>query len=75
MPAGQLVTHGRADTVRIEVRNVARLLEWLHDGGTTLAACTQEQVDAWLTEGPTTRATVRGFLLWTSRRGHSRTGH
>lgn len=54
---------------------MARLLEWLHDGGTTLAACTQEQVDAWLTEGPTTRATVRGFLLWTSRRGHSRTGH
>ncbi|MFJ8403567.1 hypothetical protein ACIQ9K_24210 [Streptomyces microflavus] len=72
LPAGQLVTHGRADTVRIEVRNVARLLEWLRDGGTTLAACTQDQVDAWLTEGPTTRATVRGFLLWTSRRGHSR---
>ncbi|MFD5342356.1 recombinase family protein [Streptomyces anulatus] len=72
LPACPLVTHGRADTVRIEVRNVARLLEWLHDGGTTLAACTQEQVDAWLTEGPTTRATVRGFLLWTSRRGHSR---
>jgi hypothetical protein len=72
LPAGQLVTHGRAETVRVEIRNVGRLLEWLHDGGTTLATCTQDQVDAWLSEGPTTRATVRGFLLWTSRRGHSR---
>ncbi|MEV5506565.1 hypothetical protein [Streptomyces orinoci] len=72
LPSGQLVTHGRAETVRVEIRNVARLLEWLHDGGTTLAACTQDQVDAWLGEGPTARATVRGFLLWTSRRGHSR---
>ncbi|OIK08129.1 hypothetical protein BIV23_00930 [Streptomyces monashensis] len=72
LPAGQPVTHGRAETVRVEIRNVARLLEWLHDGGTTLAACTQDQVDAWLSEGPTTRAAVRAFLLWTSRRGHSR---
>ncbi|WP_330433847.1 hypothetical protein OIC43_03455 [Streptomyces sp. NBC_00825] len=72
LPAGQLVTHGRAETVRIEIRNVARLLEWLHEGGTTLATCTQDQMDAWLSDGPTTRATVRGFLLWTSRRGHSR---
>ncbi|WP_433892578.1 hypothetical protein [Streptomyces sp. CA-111067] len=71
-PAAGLVTHGRAETVRIEIRNVARLLEWLHDGGTTLAACTQDHVDAWLSQGPTTRATVRGFLAWTSRRGHSR---
>ncbi|RPK81386.1 hypothetical protein [Streptomyces sp. ADI98-10] len=72
LPAGQLVTHGRAEAVRIEIRNVARLLEWLHGGGTTLAACTQDQVDAWLADGPTTRATVRAFLLWASRRGHSR---
>ncbi|TXS19717.1 hypothetical protein EAO68_01835 [Streptomyces sp. wa22] len=72
LPSGQLVTHGRAETVRTEIRNVVRLLEWLHDGDTTLAACTQDQLDAWLANGPTTRATVRGFLLWTSRRGHSR---
>ncbi|MGA5065318.1 hypothetical protein ACPB9E_16430 [Streptomyces exfoliatus] len=72
LPAGQLVTHGRAETARVEIRNVARLLELLHDGGTTLATCTQDHVDAWLSEGPTTRATVRGFLLWSSRRGHSR---
>jgi hypothetical protein len=72
LPAGQLVTHGRADTVRVEIRNVASLLEWLHDGSATLATCTQDQLDAWLSGGPTTRATVRTFLLWTSRRGHSR---
>jgi hypothetical protein len=71
LPAGQLVTHGRAETVRVEIRNVARLLEWLHDGGATLGTCTQDQVDAWLSDGPSTRATVRGFLRWTSRRGHS----
>ncbi|MCX4758790.1 hypothetical protein [Kitasatospora purpeofusca] len=72
LPAGQLVSHGRAETVRIEIRNVARLLEWLHDDNITLADCTQDQVDTWLSEGPSTRATVRGFLLWTGRRGHSR---
>ncbi|MFI6961782.1 hypothetical protein [Streptomyces sp. NPDC050255] len=72
IPAGQLVTHGRAETVRVEIRNAARLLEWLHDSDTSLAACTQDQVDAWLDDGPATRATVRRFLLWTSIRGHSR---
>ncbi|WP_308124603.1 hypothetical protein [Streptomyces sp. NEAU-YJ-81] len=72
LPAGQLVTHGRAETVRVEIRNVARLLEWLHDGSTTLATCSQDQIDAWLSGGPITRATVRAFLHWTSRRGHSR---
>ncbi len=51
---------------------MARLLEWLRDGGTTLSTCTQDQVDVGLSQGPTTCATVRGFLLWTSGRGHSR---
>ena len=72
LPAGQLITHGRAETVRVEIRNVAHLLAWLHDGGATPGTCTQDQLDAWLSDGPTTRPTVCGFLLWTSRRGHSR---
>ncbi|MFH8401523.1 hypothetical protein ACH4E9_29360 [Streptomyces anulatus] len=72
LPIGQQVTHGRAETVRTEVRNLVRLLERLHDGHTTLATCTQDQLEAWLADGPTTRTTICGFLLWTSRHGYSR---
>lgn len=42
------------------------------DGHTTLATCTQDQLEAWLADGPTTRTTICGFLLWTSRHGYSR---
>ncbi|MFD4337889.1 hypothetical protein ACFWPP_11955 [Streptomyces anulatus] len=72
LPHGRHVTHGQADSVRMEVRSIVRLLEWLHHSGTGLAACTQDQLDAWLADGPPQHTLVRGFLKWTSRHGHTK---
>ncbi|HBF84967.1 MAG TPA: hypothetical protein DD420_35075 [Streptomyces sp.] len=72
LPAGKQVTHGQANGVRIEVRYAVRLLEWLRLNGSSFAQCTQDHVDTWLSDGPALRSSVRAFLLWTSRRGHTR---
>jgi hypothetical protein len=32
--------------------------------------CTQSDVDAWLTDGPTTRSMARGFVRWAVEHGH-----
>ncbi|MBC3990398.1 hypothetical protein H8N00_16240 [Streptomyces sp. AC563] len=72
LPAGKQVTHGQANGFRIEVRYVVRLLEWLRQSGSSLAQCTLDHVDTWLSDGPALRSCVRAFLLWTSRRGHTR---
>ncbi|GAA3872472.1 hypothetical protein GCM10023084_26790 [Streptomyces lacrimifluminis] len=72
LSAGKQVTHGQANGVRIEVRYVVRLLEWLDQNGSSLAQCTQDHVDTWLSDGPALRSSVRAFLHWTSRRGNTR---
>ncbi|PCG87055.1 hypothetical protein CIB93_05835 [Streptomyces sp. WZ.A104] len=72
LPPGRHVTHGQADAVRMEIRNVVRLLEWLHPSGTGLADCTQDELDAWLADGAPQRTLVRGFVRWTSRHHHSK---
>ncbi|MEZ0090408.1 hypothetical protein [Streptacidiphilus sp. EB129] len=71
LPDGKHVTHGQAAGVKHEIRNIVRLLDWLHSHGSGLADCTQDHLDTWLAEGPAQRAYVRAFLLWTSRRGHT----
>ncbi len=40
--------------------------------GSGLAACTQDELDAWLTGGPPMRTLVRGFVRWTARHHHSK---
>ncbi|WP_259407621.1 hypothetical protein [Streptomyces akebiae] len=65
-------TYGQIIAVRHEVRNIVRLLEWLHQQGVRLAECTQDHLDAWLADGPAARCLVRVFLNWTSRRGYTR---
>ncbi|WP_415944424.1 hypothetical protein [Streptomyces sp. 067-1] len=69
---GRHITVGQGDSVRMEIRNTVRLLEWLHGGGIPLAEATQDHIDTWLSQGSTQRHWVRAFLLWTSRSGHSR---
>ncbi|MFE6158726.1 hypothetical protein ACFQ7F_07385 [Streptomyces sp. NPDC056486] len=55
-----------------EIRAVVRLLEWLPEQGSSLAACTQDQIDAYLATGPADPLQVRSFLHWTSRHQHTR---
>lgn len=71
LPPGRYVTHGQADAVRMEIRSIVRLLEWLDNGDTSLADFTQDELDAWIADGPPQRTLVRSFLQWTARHGHS----
>ncbi|MEU9945004.1 hypothetical protein [Streptomyces lavendulae] len=63
---------GQACGIRQEIRAVVRLLEWLPEQGSSLAACTQLHIDAYLATGPTERLRIRSFLHWTSRHQHTR---
>lgn len=51
---------------------MVRLLEWLQQVGSSLAACTQDELDAWLADGPPMRTLVRGFVRWTARHHHTK---
>ncbi|MEV7393399.1 hypothetical protein [Streptomyces sp. NPDC091215] len=66
------VAYGQIVSVRQEVRNIVRLLEWLHQHDVSLGECTQEHLDTWLAEGADARSLVRVFLNWTGRRGYTR---
>ncbi len=66
------ITAEQADYVHNEVRAALKLITWLRGTGTSLAACTQHDIDTWLTGGPGTNYHARAFMLWTSRRGHTR---
>ena len=58
---------------RNQVVGAVRLLDWLAEGGLSLATCTQGDIDRWLTTGPPSRYDARHFLEWTSERKLSAT--
>jgi hypothetical protein len=58
---------GRVHLAKQEITEIGRLLAWLDDRDTTLAHCTQSQLDTWLSAGPSTRSVVRSFLRWACR--------
>ncbi|MET7620547.1 hypothetical protein [Streptomyces sp. NPDC005408] len=66
------LTEGQVHGARSQVRQAAHLINWLTTQDTILSTCTQDQVDAWLDEGPAHRADVHPFLTWTSRNDHTR---
>ncbi len=68
----QHITAEQSDYVHNEIRAALKLITWLRDNGTSLADCTQHDIDTWLTGGPGTNYHARAFVLWASRRGHTR---
>ncbi|MEU1274051.1 hypothetical protein [Streptomyces sp. NPDC005799] len=68
----RFLTEAQVHGARSQVRQAVHLLNWLTVQDTAVSACTQDQVDAWLDEGPAQRADVYTFLTWTSRNGHTR---
>ncbi|MGW3950180.1 hypothetical protein ACWEKM_04225 [Streptomyces sp. NPDC004752] len=66
------VTDGQANGVRAYVTQVVRLLNWLQHQDIALSACPRDLLDAWLDEHPARGPRVHGFLVWTSRKGHTR---
>ncbi|MET8706222.1 hypothetical protein [Streptomyces californicus] len=65
------LTHGQMVTAQGNVRAAIRLLDWLHGRGTTLSACTQHDINAWLASGGREKFDVRNFLVWNVDRGQA----
>lgn len=55
-----------------EIRAAAGLITWLRDHGTSLAACTQRDIDTWLASGTGSCYHARAFVTWATTRGHAR---
>ena len=70
-PARHHITTEQADYVHNEVRAAVILITWLRDHGTSLASCTQRDIDDWLAAGPGTCFHARTFVTWASSRGHA----
>lgn len=66
------VTAEQADHVQNEIRAAATLITWLRDHGTSLAACTQRDIDTWLASGTGSCYHARAFVTWATTRGHVR---
>ena len=61
--ASKAVTYGQIVGVRHEQDRGALFIDWLHQQGSALAGCTQDQIDAWLDEGAHHRTLIRSFLF------------
>lgn len=50
-----------------EITETGRFLHWLAEHGRTISTCQQADIDRWLAEGPTTRYSIRTFIVWASK--------
>ncbi|MBB5085294.1 hypothetical protein [Nonomuraea endophytica] len=56
------------DAARQQTRTATDFLNWLRSRGSTLAECTQRDIDDWFATGPTTRLLARIFMTFAIRR-------
>ncbi|WP_406276673.1 hypothetical protein OH799_06305 [Nocardia sp. NBC_00881] len=59
---------GSWNTARQQARVAMDFLNWLRSRETTLAECTQHDIDDWFADGPKTRLTARIFMTFAIRR-------
>jgi hypothetical protein len=58
-------TRGPVHASKQDITEALKFLEWLRtEHGRTIADCTQQDVDLWVTTGPITRHLVRTFIIW-----------
>lgn len=61
-------TQGPVHAAKQEITETIKFLSWLHNThARTVASCTQPDIDAWLTSGPTTRTTIRTFFVFAKK--------
>lgn len=61
-------TQGPVHWSKQEITETLRFLEWLDtEHGRTIETCVQQDVDQWVTTGPTTRHAIRTFLIWAAK--------
>ncbi|MDH6502430.1 hypothetical protein [Streptomyces sp. SAI-149] len=65
------VTVHQAVVVRREVKAAIQLVAWLRARSTSLATCTQHDIDDWLATDIWVRYLARTFLVWSVRNRHA----
>lgn len=66
------LSNGQLITASHDIRAAIRLLNSLREHGSSLATCTQADIDLWLADGNRGRTIIRNFLTWCSVRGYCR---
>ncbi|WP_235211086.1 recombinase XerD [Nocardia brasiliensis] len=58
-------TRGPVHASKQDITETIKFLAWLHESyARTAETCTQQDVDEWLANGPTTRHFIRTFFVW-----------
>lgn len=65
------MTLGQVVGVRRDVKAAVDLLNWLSDRQVALHECSKDDIEGWLTEGPSTRYFARTFLSWSTKKRHA----
>lgn len=61
-------SRGPVHSAKQEITETLKFLNWLNlTYGKQLSACTQQDVDEYLADGPTTRQLIRTFFVWADR--------
>ncbi|MCH0541236.1 hypothetical protein I3F58_17015 [Streptomyces sp. MUM 203J] len=69
--AGRPATYNQINTIRVQVKQGARLMAWLRNHDTDLSRCSQREIDLWLSEGKSVHLHARAFVKWAAARGHT----
>ena len=69
--ASRPVTQHQVVVVRREIKAAIQLIAWLRARGTSLATCTQHDIDGWLASDLWVRYFARTFLIWSVRNQHA----
>ncbi|GAB3286618.1 hypothetical protein GCM10027456_82530 [Kineosporia babensis] len=69
--ADQPASHHQVTNIRHNVSAAAALLDWLHERGSTVATCTQADLDQWLASKPAHAARSTNFARWATTHHHA----
>lgn len=64
---GEQLRPSQINNATQQVRVAAQFLAWLQHRSQNLASCSQQDLDNWLSEPPTTHWTVRPFIIWANK--------
>jgi hypothetical protein len=68
---GRPASHEQVTNIRHQVADAAAFLDWLHTRGSTLATCTQADLDQWLAGQPGSAARSANFVRWATAHHHA----
>jgi hypothetical protein len=68
---GQPASHQQVNNIRQQVAGAAAFLDWLHTRESTLATCTQADLDQWLAGKPGSASRSANFVRWATTHHHA----